>query len=86
MSSQASVTPIPIGLITPGTLRAEMEARRASKRRFEIKEAIGIVVPLCTQLVELHAQGKTLFVGSTLGRGVSQPAIYALAMRTPGVP
>lgn len=62
MSSQASVTPIPIGLITPGTLRAEMEARRASKRRFEIKEAIGIVVPLCTQLVELHAQGKTLFV------------------------
>ncbi len=31
-------------------------------------------------------QSKTLFVGSTLARGVSKPAIYALAMRTAGVP
>ena len=38
-----------------------------------------------TSLAFGDPQGKTLFVGSTLGRGVSSPAIYALAMRTPGV-
>ncbi|HRG94912.1 MAG TPA: SMP-30/gluconolactonase/LRE family protein [Polyangiaceae bacterium] len=39
-----------------------------------------------TSLAFGDPQGKTLFVGSTLGRGVSQPAIYALTMRIPGVP
>src|SRR5438093_358320 len=48
--------------LTPGTLRAEMETRRAGRQRFEVREAIGIVVPLCTQLAQLHAHGKTVFV------------------------
>ncbi|MGK3993657.1 hypothetical protein [Sorangium sp. So ce1024] len=60
---QAIPTPLPVGTSIPaGTLRAEMEARRATNRRFDVREAIGLVVPLCTQLHELHAQGRTVFV------------------------
>src|SRR5262245_24511923 len=65
MSSQpqAVLTPLPVGSsIAPGSLRAEMDARRARGERFSIKEALGVVVPLCTQLAKAHAQGKTLFV------------------------
>lgn len=39
-----------------------MEARRAAGDTFSVKESLGIVVPLCTKLAGLHAQGKTLFV------------------------
>src|SRR5574341_390691 len=62
-SAQAHVTPLPVGTsIAPGTLRAEMETRRNSRQRFSIREAVGIVVPLCTELATLHAQGRRLFV------------------------
>jgi eukaryotic-like serine/threonine-protein kinase len=65
MSQQAQpfATPLPVGTsIAPGSLRAEMEARRAAGSAFTMKEAIGVVVPLCTQLAGLHAQGRTFFV------------------------
>lgn len=65
MSSQAQavLTPLPVGAnVPPGTLRAEMETRRAAGARYGVKEAIGIVVPLCTQLATLHGTGKTFFV------------------------
>jgi hypothetical protein len=39
-----------------------MEARRAAGERFSIKESVGVLVPLCMQLHELHAQGKKLFI------------------------
>ncbi len=59
----AMLTPIPVGTSIPtGSLRSEMETRRASGAKFGVKEAIGVVVPLCTQLARLHAEGKTLFV------------------------
>src|SRR5262245_40560389 len=62
-SAHAHVTPLPVGTQIPeGTLRAEMETRRNSRQRFSIREAIGVVVPLCTQLADLHAQGRTVFV------------------------
>ncbi len=48
--------------IVPGSLRAEMEARRAEGRPFEIREAVAVAVPLCTQLAQLHGGGKRLFV------------------------
>lgn len=48
--------------ITPGTLRAEMEARRASGRTFDLKESLSVLVPLCTEVQELHREGKALFV------------------------
>src|SRR5580693_9120686 len=61
--SQAMYTPLPVGTsVVPGSLRAEMEARRAAGRRFSVRESIGIVVPLASRLAELHAQGKRLFV------------------------
>jgi eukaryotic-like serine/threonine-protein kinase len=67
--SQAMLTPLPVGTsITPGSLRAEMETRRGSGRSFGIKEALGVVVPLCVRLGEIHAQGKKLYVHpSSLG-------------------
>src|ERR1700743_1966175 len=55
----ASVADAPI---PAESLREEMEARRAQKRRFDAREAIGLVVPLCTHLGELHASGRLLFV------------------------
>src|SRR5688572_19269553 len=48
--------------ITPGTLRAEMEARRASGRTFDLKEALSVLVPLCTEIQELHREAKALFI------------------------
>src|SRR4051794_33196368 len=63
MSSQAMQTPLPVGTsVAPGSLPAEREARRASGNYFSVREAIAIVVPLCTQLASIHGQGKTLFV------------------------
>lgn len=61
--AHALQTPLPVGTSIPaGSLRSEMESRRAAGQRFSVKEAIGIVVPLCTQLARLHGAGKTLFV------------------------
>ncbi len=61
--SQAMTNPLPVGSsVVPGSLRAEMEARRAAGKSFSLKEAIGIIVPLCVELAELHRQGQTLYV------------------------
>ncbi len=47
---------------SPGTLRAELEARRASSRTFELGEALSILVPLCAEIQQIHGDGKLLFV------------------------
>ena len=61
--AQALLTPLPVGIsINPGTLRAELEARRAAGRSFDVREALRLCVPLCTRLAELHADGDALFV------------------------
>ncbi len=76
--SQAMLTPLPVGSsIAPGSLRAEMEARRAAGNRFSLREAIAVIVPVCVRLAELHAQGRTLFVHpSSLGYGAGNvPAV-----------
>ncbi len=67
--SQAMQTPLPVGAsIVPGSLRAQMDARRAAGGAYSIQEAIAVIVPLCVRLAELHAQGKTLYVHpSSLG-------------------
>ena len=63
MSQQAMQTPVPAGSsIAAGSLRAELETRRAAGRCFSVREAIAVVVPLCTRLAELHGQGKALYV------------------------
>lgn len=61
--AQAIATPLPVGTsLAPGSLRAEMEARRAAGEGFSVKEALGIIVPICTQLASSHAHYKSLFV------------------------
>jgi hypothetical protein len=44
------------------TLRAELDERRAAGTRFTVKDAVGLLVPLTSQLGELHAAGHRLFV------------------------
>lgn len=57
------LTPLPAGTsILPGSLRAEMDSRRAGGSYFGVKETIAVVVPLCVRLAEMHAQGQTLYV------------------------
>ena len=74
--AQSIATPLPVGTtIAQGSLRAEMEARRAAGDTFSVRESMGIVVPLCTQLAGLHAQGKTLFIHpSSLRYGITNGA------------
>jgi hypothetical protein len=62
-SDLAGVTPLPAGTaVPPGSLRAELDARRARGERFSVREAVGLIVPLCTALAELHGKGKRLFI------------------------
>ncbi len=65
MSAQANMTstPLPVGATIPSdSLRAEMEARRAAGDAFPVDEILGMVVPLCTRLVDLHARSATLYL------------------------
>ena len=69
--TQAMVTPLPVGTsVVQGSLRAELDARRAAGTRFSLKETIAVIVPICVKLVALHNQGKLLYVHpSSLGYG-----------------
>jgi hypothetical protein len=59
----ATATPLPVDASIPeDSLRSEIEARRSSGESFPLHEALSIVVPLCSQLAELHAQGKQFYV------------------------
>lgn len=60
---QRQPTPLPLGAAIPeGSLRADMERRRAAGERYSLGEAVAIVVPLCTELALRHADGQRLFV------------------------
>ena len=63
MPSAPIVTPFPVGAaISPHSLRAAMEARRARGERFSLTEAVGIAVPLATHVAARHAAGGRLFL------------------------
>jgi eukaryotic-like serine/threonine-protein kinase len=63
MSSQRLATPLPVGTaIVPGTLRARLEEVRSRGERMNLKQAVGIVVPLCVEVADLHRAGHRLFV------------------------
>jgi eukaryotic-like serine/threonine-protein kinase len=56
-------TPLPIGsTIIPGTLRAKMQELRGLGTVLELKEAVGIVVPLTVQIAERHRAGEVFYV------------------------
>ncbi|HEY6081304.1 MAG TPA: hypothetical protein VIW29_20960 [Polyangiaceae bacterium] len=62
-SAQHLVTPLPVGMaVAPGSLRARLEELRSRGSRLNLKQAVGIVVPLCVQLAELHRAGHKLFL------------------------
>lgn len=57
------VTPLPVGMaVTPGSLRARLEELRSRGTQLNLKQAVGIVVPLCVQLADLHRAGQKLFL------------------------
>jgi len=62
-SAQHLVTPLPVGTsVTPGTLRARLEELRARGTQLNLKQAVGIIVPLCVQAADLHRAGHRLFL------------------------
>jgi len=62
-SVQHLVTPLPVGAsVAPGTLRARLEELRARGARLNLKQAVGVVVPLCVQAAELHRAGHRLYL------------------------
>ena len=62
-SPQHLVTPLPVGTaVLPGTLRARLEELRARGSQLNLKQAVGIIVPLCVEIANLHRAGHKLFV------------------------
>ncbi len=62
-SAQHLVTPLPVGTaVAPGSLRARLEELRSRGTQLNLKQAVGIVVPLCVQLADLHRAGHKLFL------------------------
>jgi len=61
MSIQA-MTSTDEGGVRSGSLREALEIRRVRHEQFSMRDAIAIVVPLCTHLAELHASGGRFFV------------------------
>lgn len=61
MSIQA-VTSTNEGQVSPGTLREAIEIRRVRGQRFSVREAVAILVPLCTQVAALHDEGHSFFL------------------------
>ena len=57
------VTPLPVGAsVVPGTLRARLEELRARGAQLNLKQAVGVIVPLCVQAAELHRAGHRLYL------------------------
>ncbi len=66
-TAQETKSPSPQNMVT---LRSLIDQRKKGGDRFRLAEVVSIVVPICTQLAELHAKGKTLYVHpSSIGAG-----------------
>ena len=62
-SVQHLVTPLPVGAsVAPGTLRARLEELRARGSQLNLKQAVGVIVPLCVQAADLHRAGHRLYL------------------------
>ncbi len=48
--------------MSTGTLRAELEARRNSSKTFSFAEAVSVIVPICSEIQQIHSDGKLLFI------------------------
>ena len=54
--------PVAQGAAFRGTLRDEIERRRAGGARFSLSEAVALVGPLCAELAQHHARGARILV------------------------
>ncbi len=62
-SAQRLGTPLPVGAtIRPGSLRARLEESRSRAQACTLKEAVGIIVPLASEIADRHDAGEALFV------------------------
>ncbi len=62
-SAQPLVTPLPVGAsVAAGTLRARLEELRVRGSQLNLKQAVGVIVPLCVQAAELHRSGHRLYL------------------------
>lgn len=89
MSAPRIGTPLPVGsAIPPDTLRAHLEELRARGQTVLLPEAIGIAVPLCLSVAELHGAGEVLYLYPSAIRRVndSWEIDLALAARPPTLP
>jgi len=58
-----ALTPLPADATIPeGTLRADMEKRRAQGERYSVREVVAIIVPLVTELAARHENGESFRV------------------------
>ena len=82
------LTPLPADATIPeGTLRADMEKRRAQSERYSLREVVAIVVPLCTDLIARHESGETFRVTpSAIRFEVGSPTALIPDQETPKLP
>lgn len=67
--SQPLAPPLPVDTGIPsGSLRAEMERRRAGGGAFRLDEALSIIVPLSTEAQRLHDEGHRFFLSPSAVR------------------
>jgi hypothetical protein len=60
--------------IAPGTLRADIEARRARGETYSLREVVAIIVPICTEVVDRHNKGeKFTLTPSTISFELGRP-------------
>lgn len=52
----------PRAALVPGTLRASLERRAASRSRLPLDVAVAQIVPLCVEVAEIHAAGYGLYL------------------------
>lgn len=52
----------PVIQVTPGTMRASLEARAARGERLSLDRAVAQIVPLCVEVAEIHAEGYGLYL------------------------
>ena len=88
MPSPPIATPLPVGAaISPHSLRAAMEARRARGERFSLSAAVAIAVPLATHVAAKHAAGGRLYLHpSSVVLAGDVPTLGPDASRPPTLP
>jgi eukaryotic-like serine/threonine-protein kinase len=66
--------------VTPGTLRADIEKRRAAGERYTVREIIAVMVPVLVEAAERHSRGETFALSPSAIQFVAgKPSAIVLA-------